>query len=156
MQPRRDQLYRDESHDPTKPTRKLSDPTVCPDCSATYVAGRWTWQRGPADADRRRCSACQRALDDYPAGFVTLGGSFAQANRAELLRIARNTEAAEKNDHPINRIMKISEGDDATEITTTEVHLAQAIGKSIERAYQGTLEINFSEDIVRVHWHRES
>ena len=156
MQPRHDRLIKDRSHDPTKPARSMPGPAVCPDCGATYLAGRWTWQEAPADAPQARCTACQRKLDDYPAGFVRLRGAFAQEHRAELLQLAHNTEAREKETHPINRIIKISESDEEIVVTTTEIHLAQALGKAIKRAFQGRLEIAYDEDIVRVDWSRES
>lgn len=155
METRRDQLLQDESHDPTKPSVKMSDPTVCPDCGATYIDGRWTWRHGPAEAPRRLCSACQRIRDDYAAGFVTVGGSFARAHRDEILRLAKNTEEREKENHPIKRIMKISEVGDEIVISTTEVHLAQAIGKALDGAFNGTLRFDFEEDIVRVDWRRD-
>ena len=109
MQKRRDQLLQDESHDPTKTKKRLADPTVCPGCGATYLNGRWTWRQGPVDAPRQLCSACQRTRDDYPAGHVTVRGRFALEHRDKILRTVRNAEAREKEDHPINRIMTISE-----------------------------------------------
>ena len=155
MQRRRDQLLREESHDPTKPTMKMTDPTVCPDCGATYIEGRWTWRHGPVESPRELCSACQRIRDNYPAGFVTVRGRFAMSHCSEIVRIARNTEEREKETHPINRIMSVSEGTDTLSILTTEVHLAQAIGKSLRKAFKGDLEIAYEEDIVRVVWTRE-
>ena len=155
MQERRDQMRADRSHDPTKSTRKLADPTVCPDCGASYHEGRWTWRPGPVDAPRRRCSACERIRDDYPAGFVTIGGRFAREHRDEILRLAQNTEEREKQDHPINRIIGFVEEDDTIVVRTTETHLAQAIGKALRSAYQGELELGFEEDVVRVRWWRD-
>ena len=156
MQTRRDQLLRDESHDPTKPLLKMSDPTVCPDCGATYIDGRWTWRHGPAEAPRRLCSACQRIRNNYAAGFVTVSGSFARAHRDEIVQLVRNIEAREKKSHPIKRIMSLTETEDELVISTTEVHLAQAIGKALNGAFTGTLRFDFEEDIVRVDWRRDT
>lgn len=153
---RNDQLRQDESHDPTKPSRKIKDPTVCPGCGATYIDGRWTWRHGPAEANRELCSACQRARDNYPAGFVTVRGAFGQANQDAILRIAQNTEAREKETHPIKRIIDVRKEEDRTIFTTTEVHLAQAIGKALQGAFKGDLAFDFEEDIVRVDWHRSA
>lgn len=156
MQKRRDQLIREPSHDPTKPQRKFADPTVCPDCGATFRDGRWTWKHGPVDAPRHRCSACERIRDGYPAGFVTLTGRFALDHRDEIVRLARNTEAFEQREHPIKRIMRTSSTGDELVFETTELHLAQAIGRAVQRAFNGQLEVSFDEDIVRVHWTRDS
>ena len=156
MQQRRDQLRRDESHDPTKRTKKLPDPTVCPDCGATYRDGRWTWKHGPVEAPRHLCAACERVRDGYPAGFVTARGHFALGHRDEIIRIARNTEAAEKREHPIKRIMNTIEDPEGVVFETTELHLAQAIGRAIHGAFKGDLEVAFAEDIVRVNWSRDA
>ena len=153
---RRDKLIRDESHDPTRPGGHLKDPAVCRECGATYIEGRWTWRHGPAEAPRILCSACERIRDDYAAGFVTLRGGFAQSNRDDLLRLVRNTEEREKQEHPINRIIRIDEEPDAIRISTTEPHLAQAIGRALRSAYKGDLDFDFQEDIVRVDWQREA
>ena len=155
MEKRRDQLRNDESHDPTKPTRKLADPTVCPKCAATYHAGRWTWQVGPAEAPRSLCSACQRIQDDYAAGFVTIRGRFAKDHHDEIINLVRNTEIREKETHPIKRIMDIVDVEDALVVRTTEVHLAQGIGKALHNAFKGHLELSYEEDIVRVDWARD-
>lgn len=155
MEKRRDLLLDDESHDPTKPRRKLSDPTVCPECGATYRAGRWTWQTGHADAPRSLCSACQRIRDSYAAGFVTIRGRFAKEHREEILNLVRNIEDREKENHPIKRIMDIVDVDNGVELRTTEVHLAQTIGKALHKAFKGNLELSYDEDIVRVDWVRE-
>ena len=155
MPKRRDQLLAYESHDPTRPNKKLSDPTVCPDCGATYIEGRWTWQPGPVDAPRRLCSACQRTRDHYPAGFVTVVGQFAREHRDEILRVARNVEDREKQDHPINRIMSVSQDEEQLVLQTTEIHLATAIGKALSSAFSGKLEIDYEEDIARVEWRRD-
>lgn len=155
MPKRQDRILQDKSHDPTKPDRKISDPAVCPDCGATYIDGRWTWRHGPVEAQRALCSACRRTRDEYPAGFVTVNGAFATTHRDEVIRIARHTEDREKQTHPINRIMSISEEDEQLVFLTTEIHLAQAIGKSLRSALKGHLDITFAEDIVRVTWTRD-
>jgi NMD protein affecting ribosome stability and mRNA decay len=155
MDKRRDLLLKDESHDPTKPTRKLADPTVCPECGATYRAGRWTWERGSSEAPRSLCSACQRIQDDYAAGFVNIRGQFARDHLDEIISLVRNIEEREKETHPIKRIMDIVEVEDGLVLRTTEVHLAQAIGKALRGAFKGHLELGYEEDIVRADWVRD-
>jgi len=155
MEARRDRLFRDKSHDPTRRERKLADPTVCPDCGATYTEGRWTWEPAPPAASQTLCSACERVRDDYPAGFITIAGDFVHKHREEILQLARNVEAREKAEHPIKRIMTISKESDPLQITTTDIHLAQGIGRALASAFKGDLEIDFEEDIVRVVWRRD-
>jgi NMD protein affecting ribosome stability and mRNA decay len=156
MTQRRDRLLTEPTHDPTKPSKKLADPTVCPDCGATFRDGRWTWRHGPVEAPRTLCSACQRIRDDYAAGFVTLRGSFVREHRDEILALSRHTEEREKAEHPIKRIMDISDDSGDLVIRTTDVHLARDIGSAVHRAYKGTLNVQYDEDIARVEWVRES
>ena len=51
-------------------------------------------------------------------------------------------------EHPINRILSVIEEEDALVVQTTEAHLAQAIGKALQRAFNGELELAFEEDVV--------
>lgn len=156
MTTRRDRLLVEPSHDPTRPQQKLSDPTVCPDCGACFREGRWTWRPGPADAPRKLCSACQRIREGYPAGFVSIRGAFARARQEEIMRLVRNTEEREKGEHPINRILDVLDSEEELLIRTTEVHLARAIGSALHSAYQGNLDLQYDEDVVRVSWIREA
>jgi hypothetical protein len=87
---------------------------------------------------------------------VTARGRFALGHRDEIIRIARNTETAEKREHPIKRIMNTIEDPEGVVFETTELHLAQAIGRAIHGAFKGDLEVAFAEDIVRVNWSRDA
>jgi hypothetical protein len=127
----------EHEHDPYKARLHLTDPTVCEGCGATYHKGRWTWSTGPADL----CAACQRVRDRYPAGFVTLRGAFLAAHRDDILNLVRNVEERETREHPMNRIMEV-EDRAAGEIlvTTTDMHLARAIGHAVHAAHKGDLD----------------
>lgn len=153
---RRDRLIREHEHDPYKSRKQLQDPTVCPDCGAVFREGRWRWAEGPADAPRSACPACQRVRDRYPAGIVTLAGGFLTAHREEILGLARNVEAREKADHPLQRIMAVEEGEEQVVITTTDMHLARSIGDAVHHAYQGELDYHYVEEQshIRVNWAR--
>ena len=87
---------------------KLPDPSVCPTCKAAYHNGRWTWDAAPADAHRQECPACRRVADDYPAGIVTMRGSFLAPHGEEIRNLLHNVETREKQNHPLKRIMAIS------------------------------------------------
>ena len=155
MEKRRDRLLRDESHDPTKSKRKPVEPTVCTGCGATVHRGRWAWGKAAVDSLGSLCAACERIRVGYPSGFVTIRGRFAREHRDEIERITKNVEAREMLEHPINRILSVIEEEDALVVQTTEAHLAQAIGKALQRAFNGELEFSFEEDVVRIDWHRD-
>jgi hypothetical protein len=148
------------SIDTYKVRKKLPEPTRCPDCGAVHEAGRWRWAEiPPAQAHEVRCPACHRIADGYPAGIVTLKGALVRAHRDEILGIARNAEAAEKGERPMNRIMSIAEPDPETiVITTTDMHLPRRIGETVDRALNGTLDFHYDAEnyFIRVEWRREA
>jgi len=146
--------------DPYKLRRKLHEPTRCPACGAVYHEGRWQWMKRPPDnAHEELCQACHRINDKYPAGIVTLKGPVVKEHEEEILNLARNIEQAEKQEHPLNRIMVIDkEAPDTLVITTTDIHLPRRIGTAIHHAFHGDLKLHFDEDnyFMRVDWTRES
>jgi hypothetical protein len=137
---------------------KLPDQTVCPDCGVVFREGRWRWApvARRSAARQETCPACQRIRDRYPAGEVTIRGAFARAHRDELLARVQNLEAREKAKRPLNRLMEIREAGDALVVTTTDVHLAHAIGVALFQSYRGTLHAPWAEegDLLRVSWER--
>jgi hypothetical protein len=153
---RRDRLIQEREHDPYRARRKPPEPTACPTCGAVYRGGRWRWGASPADAHRELCPACQRIRDGYPAGYVTLGGPFAAAHRDEILALARHVEEREKQDHPLQRIIAMQADGEEWVVTTTDPHLARAIGHAVYAAYGGELGVHFAPEqpLARVSWRR--
>lgn len=156
---RKDRLIREHVHDPYQAPSKLPQPAICPVCGATYSEGRWQWMNSqPAGAHRHTCQACRRIRDRYPAGIITLSGSFIAGHRNDLLSLVRNNESLEKQEHPLNRIMRIEERPDTIVITTTDIHLPHRIAEALHDAYKGELEIRYDKEgyFARVEWRRES
>jgi len=153
---RRDRLLREQVHDTYKSRRKLAEPTLCPGCGAVYHGGRWQWARKPAKAEEHTCPACHRTADKYPAGSVTLSGSFLDQHREEILNLARNAGERAKAEHPLKRIIGIEERDGRIVITTTDPHLARGIGEALHHAYNGELDFRYADDteLLRVSWKR--
>lgn len=141
-------------HDAYRATAKLAQGTCCPDCGVVFADGRWQWLKARQDAPRERCPACMRIHDQFPAGYINLTGAYIYEHRTELLAIVRNLELKERSEHPMQRIMKIEEDHDKMQITTTDVHLARAIGDALRRAHGGSLDVKYSADdnVVRVVW----
>ena len=153
---RRDNIFQEHDHDAYKLKGKLPEPAVCSKCGATYHNGRWQWHQAPAEAHQVTCPACHRIQDHYPAGFLTLQGTFFVAHRDEIMHLVHNTEEREREAHPLKRIMAIDEKDGTALITTTDIHLARGIGEAIHHAYQGELEFHYNQDenLLRVNWAR--
>lgn len=155
---RHDRLIREQIHDTYKLPGKLKEPTCCPQCGACFHKGRWTWTEAPeAEVTEQLCSACQRCNDKYPAGEVTFRGSFAISHKDEILKLAKNLEAVEKAEHPMNRIMEIRDLGDEIQLTTTDVHLPRRIGTAVEQAWEGLLDVHFDKGgyFTTIVWERD-
>ena len=152
----RDRIFDDLRHDPYQAKGKYKEPAVCSDCGAVLKRGRWHWASPPEGALATRCPACQRIRDKLPAGQVILAGAFLKAHRDELLQLVRNEAEREKSEHALHRIMEIGQDGDRVVVTTTDIHLPRRIGRALETAYRGDLELAYGEDeySVRVHWER--
>lgn len=156
---RRDQLRQEYEHDSYRQKKKPPEPSVCPDCGANFHAGRWQWGEAVDDSAAVVCPACQRIRDDFPAGFVYVGGEFFFSHRQEILSLIKHHAQKEQIEHPLARIMAVNEderGQSGFIITTTDIHLARNIGDALHKAYHGHLDFHYnkSEDLLRVHWQR--
>jgi len=148
--------FDDRLRDPYQHAGKYREPARCEQCGAVWHGGRWQWAEAPAAAHATTCPACRRMHDELPAGVITLDGPFIALHHDELVAIARHTAEHERLDHPLNRIMQVSEPDGRIEITTTDIHLPQRIGAALKSAYDGELVVRYAqgEYSVRVHWSR--
>ncbi len=137
---------------------KLADPTACTRCGALYRDGRWTWGTVPFEAARVECPACRRTIDRYPAGILTLQGTFVAERCAEIEARLRHVEEQARREHPLKRIIAIQPGEDCElRVTTTDGKLARTLGTALYRAYRGKLEQPRPDDQgpVRVRWSRD-
>ena len=150
-------LLRERIHDPYRAQQKLSESTRCPECGAQYRKGRWLWPRASAHGLKQQlCPACRRTKDHYPAGEIVLSGSFLNEHREEILSRVHHIEELERQEHPLNRIMAIDEGDAEIKISTTDIHLPHYIGHALRDAWGGVTRTHYDLDgyFVRVQWRR--
>jgi NMD protein affecting ribosome stability and mRNA decay len=140
--------------DPYQAQHKPEEPTACPKCGAVYHQGRWQWGPRPDDAHAEPCPACRRIADALPAGVVTLHGAIVRQRKDELTGLARHVEAAEKSEHPLNRIIAIAETPEGLVISTTDIHLPRRLGEAVKRAFHGELVMHFDDAayFARVDW----
>jgi hypothetical protein len=151
-------LLREQIHDPYHARGKYREPTRCGGCGAIYHKGRWQWlDDAPAGAREAHCPACRRIQDKCPAGEIIVSGAFAAGHADEVMHLIRNTEKAENQEHPLNRIMGIRQEEDVVTVTTTDIHLPRRIGHALEDAWDGELETHYDEEgwFARVTWRRE-
>ena len=142
--------------DPYRAAAKPPEPTTCPKCHATFMAGRWTWEKAPEDAHHHVCPACQRIHDRFPAGYVTVKGAFIKAHRDEIVALIQSHEKKEKAERPLLRIIAIDDTREGLEVTTTDSHLARGIAEALHGAYKGELKLMYSldENLLRASWKR--
>ncbi len=139
---------------------KYPDDTVCPDCGAVFVKGKWKWAKPPGGtkAVSKVCPACRQIKDDYAGGILTLSGSFLNAHREDVLNRVRNLETSQKKEHPLERIMGIVDKGEEIEIRATSEHLVARMGKALKADFSGELELSYGreENFARAHWRRNS
>lgn len=153
---RRDRLMQEKRHDTYQTEKKWPEPTICTDCNAVYMDGRWTWAEPPEQANKVSCPACQRITQNYPAGHLELRGPFFMKQREEILNLVRNEERQERAVRPMERIVAITEMENHTEITTTGLSVARRIGEAVSQAYKGDYSLSYGdgEKSIRIRWER--
>jgi len=141
-------------HDPYRAGNKPKGEQVCPDCGLVNRRGRWMRAQVTPQAQSAACPACRRIADRLPAGILTVDGPFAFEKREDVLATARNVAEKVESEHPLERIMSIETFDGRLVISTTDVHLVQAIGRALHGAFGGSLHYGFQEgeDQLRVDW----
>lgn len=153
---RKDRLIKEKRHDVYQEQGKWPDPTFCTKCGVVFTKGRWSWEKMPKKAHQVVCPACRRRDGNYPAGYITLKGSFFEENHEEIVNLIRNTEKQEKQQHPLERIMGVLVKNDHTLIMTTGIHIARRIGNALSRSYKGDFSFHYpeGEKSIRVYWER--
>lgn len=129
------------------------------ECGAVFRNKRWYHEESgtkPEGGQELVCPACRRIADHNPAGIVSLSGTFFAAHEAEINNVINNTVQAAVTKNPLGRVMDISKEKDGITITTTDVKLAQKIGREVFKSHGGELKFmwNNAEYPVRVSWSR--
>jgi len=157
--PKRDAGLRsaNDEDDPYRMRAKPHGPTVCPTCKASFADGKWSWEKAPKEAHEQTCPACQRIHDRFPAGYITIRGSFFTEHKDEIIALLKSREAEEKEQRPLQRLMGMEEKRDGSfEVTTTDSHIARTLAEAIHSAYKGDLKLRYSRDenLLRASWKR--
>jgi hypothetical protein len=137
---------------------------VCPRCNAVYTNLRWSFNdgllkelKGRKDVERKLCSGCDKIAKRQVDGIVNLKGWFLLQHKKEVLNLIMRVAEARKRTSIAARIINLDDRRDEVTIETTDRHLAERIGKEVEKAFHGKLDIKWlkKEDFVRVNWHRD-
>jgi hypothetical protein len=128
-------------------------------CGAVFSNKRWhheDFASGQHEGDEIVCPACRRIADHNPAGIVFMSGDFLAEHESEIHNLINNTAQGAVVKNPLGRVMDISTDKDGITVTTTDVKLAQKIGRDVYKAHGGQLHFIWShaEAPVRVTWSR--
>jgi NMD protein affecting ribosome stability and mRNA decay len=153
---RRDRLIQEKRHDAYQEQGKWAEGTVCTECNALYSDGRWSWKETEQSVNKVICPACRRIAERYPAGYIEISGPFSLATREEILSLVHHVEQQEKSEHPMERIVSVTDEKNHVLIITTGTHVARRIGEALCRSYKGEFSCKYSEgeDVVRLSWQR--
>lgn len=163
---RKDKMLDVKIHDPYMKKDAYTDPTICPTCGLVYHDKMWHNNKEFVEEikkkhnyDQKDCPACRKIKDDYPLGVLILQGSIINNTQkvTEIKNLIRHETEKEANSNPLARIFKVEEFPDRIEIKTTTEGLAKRLGNAIQKAFQGDLELVFSENdkFLRVIWKKD-
>ncbi len=153
----------DSSADSYLISEGMSGIAVCKKCQAVFHNKRWSFDEDLYKSKIKeknikfiQCPACKKVRDNFPGGILKLKGAFLHEHKSEILNLIKNEEQRAMGFNPLERIMDIITTAKGVEITTTNEKLAQRIGKSIQRAYQGKVAYRWSDDtkLLRAEWER--
>lgn len=138
---------------------------VCPRCNAVYDGHRWIPEPDEefmrrvkiANPEEKLCPGDLRLEKKQVEGVVTLKGAFMVEHRDEISNLVSRVARKGRSRNVAARIFEIRSGDGELTIETTDEHLAERIGKEVEKAFKGNLEIKWQEKdhFARVVWTRE-
>jgi NMD protein affecting ribosome stability and mRNA decay len=135
------------------------EPLVCPDCDNVYRNKQWYLpeqvdQDELGDAESYVCPGCKKIRDGYYYGELTMKGDFMQDHTEEISNMIENEVERVQEDNPLSKLVQIDHDDDTVYVRTTNYKLAEHLGRSLYRAFEGDLDMDRSEYINRVHWER--
>ena len=138
---------------------------ICPRCGAVYDGHKWVpepddelvKQVKKKSAKSELCPGDLRLEKGQVDGVVTLKGSFMREHKDDILNLIGRVERNGRSRNVAARIYEMKEDDGEFSIETTDEHLAERIGKELEKAFKGDLEIKWQEKdrFVRVSWQRD-
>jgi NMD protein affecting ribosome stability and mRNA decay len=137
-----------------------SEPARCPVCGNIYAKKRW-YRSDQIELDDEKktvsytCPGCNKVQDGYYYGELTVTGRFIVDHHEEISHLIQNEVHRAQEDNPLSKLVQVNVDGDELSLRTTNSKLAERIGRKLEQAYAGELEIDKSEYITRVDWHRD-
>lgn len=148
-------------------TAKKGTAAICSVCGAIYSNDRWMKKR--ARASRAHfvtgeplretvCPSCKQVAERIVGGYLTIDGSFVNEHRNEMHDLIKNEVRRAQEDNPLSKLISRADTNGSIRIETTTEHLAQRLGRALEKAFHGEVTYDFSHEnkVARVHWHRDA
>jgi NMD protein affecting ribosome stability and mRNA decay len=137
----------------------------CPRCGAVHDGRRWIPEPDEELSSRimkekqgeKACPGCEREARRQVDGVVTLGGSFLDNHREEILNVVGRVSRNRRRRNVTSRVLSFRNSPEEIVIETCDEHLAERIGKEIQKAFKGDLEMKWQnrDSFVRVSWLRD-
>ena len=108
-------------------------------------------------AEKRLCPGDVRLQKRQVEGVVTLTGAFLESHRREIINLVRRVAREARKRKVSARIFEVVDEGGKFTIETTDEHLAERMGKEVEKAFKGELVIKWQEKdtFARVAWRRD-
>ena len=147
--------------------RAPAEPARCIRCGAVYADRRWTLADAPRKSGKQKhwrpmenvlCPACKQQQEGVPSGFVYLDGAYLTAHQHDIEQLLHNEAERAAVDNPLARIMNVEADEQGRlTVTTTTEHLAERLGRALEKAFDGDIRFDFSHEnkLARVYWRRD-
>jgi NMD protein affecting ribosome stability and mRNA decay len=102
------------------------------------------------------CPACLKRVEHYPEGIVTLRGDYLWRHEEEIRHILNKEAERVMAKNPVARVITMEKRGESLLIETTEQKLAEHLGRTLNRAHHGDLQVDWSGQpkVCRVNWER--
>lgn len=138
---------------------------VCPRCGAVHDGHRWIPEPseelkkavGGQEHQVQLCPGDLRLENKQIQGVVALSGAFLERHREEIVNLVNRVAREGRKRNAAARIFGVRNDGDTIIIETTDAHLAERIGKGVQRAFKGDLEMKwqYKDEFARVYWRRD-
>ncbi len=133
--------------------------SYCTKCGAICFQKRWYIApeeekalRQDKNASQLLCPGCSMIEQELYEGEVILENSSFAPLMGEIVAVIKHTEGRCWHHNPNAKLAGVTEEDGVLHVMTTTKFLAERIGKELHKIFNGKLEIQRTEQFVRVYW----
>ena len=136
----------------------------CSKCPAYFDGKRWIYKlkREPIKIKKGEysielCPGCEKIEKKWIEGIVQIRGNFWKKHKEEVEKLVQHTAERKRERTPSARIYRFVKEKDELIIETTDRALAERIGKDLEKAFSGELDIQWLKkaEYSRVYWQKD-